>query len=559
MIFNSLFTKYLIENKILEKELANEWLMKSNAIGTPIYLELVKNEILDEEAIYRDLAKYLGYEYRYCHLSEIQLDFVKNYPRDLMIEYQGVPFFLHGDTLTILCSNPFRIEEFREFLVYGGRKLNFIISPPTQMQRILNYANNKIQQDIVLTNYAEPTTDITEAPEGVPVDAPIIQLCDSILKDAINRGASDIHLEPFEKTIYLRFRIDGKLMKVEELSPHMFPSLLARFKIMADLNIAERRIPQDGKIGMEINNQAYDFRVSTIPTLHGEKIVIRIYNRLFRSGNISQLGFSEKQTGLIMEMITRPHGIILLTGPTGSGKSTTLYTFLRYLNKIDTNIITVEDPVENEIMGINQIQVNPKAQLTFATALRSILRQDPNIIMVGEIRDEETAQIATRAAITGHLVLSSIHTNDAAGVITRLINMGIPKYLVADSLLGAISQRLVRKLCPKCKKARMTTKAEMELLGLEKKHKIYDAVGCPFCNRTGYVGRIGVFEIMVLNDEIRNIVMSDDFTSEKVGDIVERDMTTILGHTKERVLNGETSLEEYDSLIDIVKPKSNFK
>ena len=552
MIFNRLFTNYLVEKQALTEELAAEWLERSNAAGSPIYLELYKGEVIEEEPLYRLLAEFLGYEYRFCQLSEIKLEFVKQYPRDLLIEYQGVPFTLQGDVLTVLGCNPFRVEEFRELLTYGGKKLKFIISPPTQMARILDYANNKIQQDIVLTDYSKTTSDITEASTTTPIDAPIIKLCDSILKDAINRGASDIHIEPFDKTIFLRFRIDGKLNKIEELMPHMFPALLARYKIMADLNIAERRVPQDGKISMEVNGVPYDFRVSTIPTIHGEKIVIRIYNRQFHSSDISSLGFSKKQNELIMSMITRPHGIILLTGPTGSGKSTTLYTFLRYLNNEETNIMTVEDPVENEIVGINQVQVNPKAQLTFAAALRSFLRQDPNVIMIGEIRDEETAQIATRAAITGHLVLSSIHTNDAAGVITRLINMGIPKYLVADSLLGAISQRLVRKLCPKCKKAHITTESEMELLGLSQKAEIYDAVGCPYCNQTGYLGRVGVFEIMVLNEEIRGILMSDDFTSEKIGEIVERDMTTVLNHTKERVLAGETSLEEYEGLVDVV-------
>ena len=552
MIFNRLFTNYLIEKQALAEALATEWLERSDSAGTPIHLELAKGNVIDEEPLYRLLADFLGYEYRFCQLSEINLEFVKRYPRDLLIEYQGIPLTLQGDILTVLGSNPFRIEELRELLTFGGKKLKFIISPPTQMARILDYANNKIQQDIVLTDYSKVTSDITEASANTPIDAPIIKLCDSILKDAINRGASDIHIEPFDTTIFLRFRIDGKLNKIEELMPHMFPALLARYKIMADLNIAERRVPQDGKISMSVNGIPYDFRVSTIPTIHGEKIVIRIYNRQFHSNDISSLGFSEKQRDLIMSMITRPYGIILLTGPTGSGKSTTLYTFLRYLNKEDTNIMTVEDPVENEIVGINQVQVNPKAQLTFAAALRSFLRQDPNVIMIGEIRDEETAQIATRAAITGHLVLSSIHTTDASGVITRLINMGIPKYLVADSLLGSISQRLVRKLCPKCKKARMTTESENKLLGINEEVKIFDAVGCPYCNQTGYLGRIGVFEIMVLNDEIRSILMSDDFTSEKVGEIVERDMSTILNHTKERVLAGETSIEEYEDLVDIV-------
>ncbi len=555
MIFNKQFTKYLIGEHALEEGTAQHWCQRADEAGLPVYTVLVKNNILDEESAYQILADYLGYSYRFCQLSEIDLEFVKRYPRDLLIEYGGIPLELKGEVLTILLANPFRIEEFRQLLSYGGERLEFVISPPTQMQRILDYANNKIQQDIVLTDYSKADTDITADEAGAPVDAPIVKLCDSILKDAINRGASDIHIEPFEKKVYVRFRIDGKLSKIEELAPHLFPALLARYKIMSELNIAEHRIPQDGKINMDINGMSYDFRVSTIPTIHGEKLVIRIFNRTFSSSDISALGFSDAQKELILSMITRPHGILLLTGPTGSGKSTTLYTFLHYLNNEDTNIITVEDPVENEIEGVNQVQVNTKASLTFAAALRSILRQDPNIIMIGEIRDEETAQIATRAAITGHLVLSSIHTNDASGVVTRLVNMGIPKYLVADSLLGAISQRLVRKLCPKCKTARMTSAAEMDMLGLDAPAEIFDAVGCPYCNGTGYLGRIGVFEIMVLDDEIRSIIMSDEFTSERIGEIVEKRESTVLNHTKDRVLAGETSLEEFDQLVDIVKTK----
>ena len=553
MIFNKLFTQYLVENSIIDSATANDYCQIADELNTPIYTRLLDDQVLEEEKIYQALADYLGYEYRFYQLSEIDLDFVKQYPRDLLIEYQGVPYELVGDELTVLGSNPFRIEEFRELLSYGGKKLKFVICPPAQTKRILDYANNKIQQNAVMIEYIKNDALNDDVDPDAQIDAPVIKLCDSILIDAITRGASDIHIEPFAKSIFIRFRIDGKLQKIDELSPQIYPAILARYKIMSELNIAERRVPQDGKISLDIEKNNYDFRVSTIPTIHGEKIVIRIYSRAFTSSDISSLGFSDKQKELILGMITRPHGIILLTGPTGSGKSTTLYTFLRYLAKEDTNIMTVEDPVENEIVGINQVQVNPKANLTFAAALRSFLRQDPNIIMIGEIRDEETAQIATRAAITGHLVLSSIHTNDAAGVITRLINMGIPKYLVADSLLGAISQRLVRKLCPKCKQAKMTSHAEMALLNLSEPAEIFEPIGCLYCNNTGYLGRIGVFEIMVLTEEIKEIIMSDDFTSEKVGVIVERDMTTVLSHTRERVLKGETSLEEYDQLVDIVK------
>lgn len=553
MIFNRLFTEYLIEKSVIDADTANGYCQIADELNTPIYTRLIADEIIDEEKIYQSLADYLGYEYRFYQLSEIDLEFVKKYPRDLLIEYQGVPYELKDDELTVLGSNPFRIEEFKELLSFGGKKLTFVLCTLSQTKRILDYANNKIQQNAVMNEYIKNDALNEEMDPDSQIDAPVIKLCDSILIDAITRGASDIHIEPFAKSIFIRFRIDGKLQKIDELSPQIYPAILARYKIMAELNIAERRVPQDGKISLEIEKNNYDFRVSTIPTIHGEKIVIRIYSRSFTSSDISSLGFSDKQKDLILGMITRPHGIILLTGPTGSGKSTTLYTFLRYLAKEDTNIMTVEDPVENEIVGINQVQVNPKANLTFAAALRSFLRQDPNVIMIGEIRDEETAQIATRAAITGHLVLSSIHTNDAAGVITRLVNMGIPKYLVADSLLGAISQRLVRKLCPKCKAAKMTNPMEMALLNLKEPVEIFEPTGCLYCNNTGYLGRIGVFEIMVLTDEIKEIIMSDDFTSEKVGVVVERDMTTVLTHTKERVLNGETSLEEYDQLVDIVK------
>ena len=551
MIFNKLFTKYLIDNSILKSEQIDKYCKIADQLNIPVYLKLVSDKIIEEDKAYQLLADYLGYEYRFYQLSEIDIDFVRQYPRDLLIEYQCIPYEIKDNVLTVICSNPFRVEEIKELLLYGGKTLNFVICIPTQTKKIIEFVSNKIQQHIVIKEYIHNDLVETVEDEDSKIDAPIIKLCDSILIDAITRGASDIHIEPFAKSVFMRFRIDGKLQKIDELSNQLYPAILARYKIMSELNIAERRIPQDGKISLVIDNKSYDFRVSTIPTIHGEKIVIRIYDSSFISSDISSLGFSDKQKELVINMITRSHGIVLLTGPTGSGKSTTLYTFLRYLASEDTNIITVEDPIENEIVGINQVQVNPKANLTFSVALRSFLRQDPNIIMIGEIRDEETAQIAARAAITGHLVLSTLHTNDAAGVITRLINMGIPKYMVADALLGAISQRLVRKLCPKCKRSKITNSTEMAFLELNNPAVIFEPLGCIYCNNTGYLGRVGVFEIMVLTDEIKDIIMSDNFTGEKVASIVERDMTTVLSHTKERVLNGEISFEEYEHLVDL--------
>lgn len=557
MIFNQLFASYLSKEQFLKQNVLDEWVVKSNKNQNPIFYELVKNNVCKEEPLFQKLAAFLDLEYRFVQLTEVNLDFVNKFPRDKIIEFQAVPLYENDDgEVIILTSNPFKIEEIQEFHYNVPNRFKIVLTIPSQMRNIVDFINNKNQQNTVLNDFANSELDITDAPgTDITIDAPVIKLVDSILREAVVRKASDIHIEPFEKVVRIRFRIDGKLTLNDNVPIHLFPAILARIKIMAEMNIAERRVPQDGKIGMEINGQSFDFRVSTIPTLHGEKAVIRIYNISFAGSNLSILGFSQKQENMVEQMITRPHGIILLTGPTGSGKSTTLYTMLRYLNDEQTNIITVEDPVENEIPGINQVQVNPKATLTFANALRSILRQDPNVIMIGEIRDEETAQIATRAAITGHLVLSSIHTNDAAGVVTRLINMGIPKYLVADSLLGAISQRLVRKLCPKCRHEHITTLAEMKTLNLKRPAVIYEAGGCPYCNNTGYVGRIGVFEIMLLDEEIRSIIMSDDYTSEHLNAILQKNSTTLLDNTRERVLNGETTVEEFDALCDVVESK----
>lgn len=550
MILNRLFSAYLTREHYLTEEHAKAQCAKSDGAGTPMYLDLVRERVLEEETAYRALADFLGMEYRFCQLSQINLSFVKRFPQELLSEYGGIPLEQTEGCLTVLLSDPFRTEEFGELLAYGCSELRFVLGPLSQMKRILNYTNNRLQQDMVLTDCNDGEGGTDEAQQEAPIDAPIIKLCDSIVKDAIHRGASDIHIEPFLQRVVLRFRIDGRLNRIEELSAHLYPALLARYKIMANLNIAEHRLPQDGKISMEVGGVPYDFRVSTMPAVHGEKLVLRIYNRNFRSGNIASLGFSQAQRESVLRMLTRPHGIILVTGPTGSGKSTTLYTFLRHLNREDVNIMTVEDPVENLIDGINQVQVNPKANLTFATALRSFLRQDPDIIMLGEIRDEETAQIATRAAITGHLVLSTIHTNDAGSVIARLINMGVPKYLVADAVLGAISQRLVRKLCPKCKRPKMTDAAECKLLNLSEPHRIFEPVGCSYCNNTGYLGRVGVFEMMLMNEELHEMILSDRFSGNQIAAVIARNTGTVLDHTRERVLAGETGMEEYARLME---------
>ena len=377
---------------------------------------------------------------------------------------------------------------------------------------------------------------------------PSVRLVDSIIKEAIPYRASDIHIEPFEKTVKVRYRIDGDLQERAEFPVSAYPAICARIKIMAGMDIAERRIPQDGRINMIIGGSEYDFRISSLPTMFGEKFVIRVLDRTSFRFTREDLGFTDSENALLDKMLARPHGIILLTGPTGCGKSTTLYAFLKEINKPHVNIVTVEDPVEYIMTGINQTQVNTKANMTFAVALRSILRQDPDVIMVGEMRDEETAEIAVRAAITGHLVFSTLHTNDAPGSIIRLEDMGVDDYLIADSLVGAIAQRLVKRLCPACKKKLRTTPKETELLGLDEPISIYKPQGCQFCNQTGYKGRIAVHELMYINENMRNAIVQEK-NLEKLRDIAkENGMVTLWNSCKNLVLKGVTSIQELMSL-----------
>ena len=342
----------------------------------------------------------------------------------------------------------------------------------------------------------------------------------------------------------MRYRIDGDLQERAEFPTASYSAISARIKIMSGMDIAERRIPQDGRINLIVGGKEYDFRISSLPTMFGEKFVIRVLDRSSFRFTREDLGFTEAENEVLDKMLTRPHGIILLTGPTGCGKSTTLYAFLKEINKPEVNIVTVEDPVEYVMAGINQTQVNVKANMTFAVALRSILRQDPDIIMVGEMRDEETAEIAVRAAITGHLVFSTLHTNDAPGSITRLQDMGVEDYLVADSLVGVIAQRLVKRLCPACKKRSKTTQKEMEILGIDEPVNIFRPQGCQFCNGTGYKGRIAVHEMMYINDNMRNAIVTEK-NLERLRDIAkENGMVTLWNSCKSLVFKGVTSIQE---------------
>jgi len=380
----------------------------------------------------------------------------------------------------------------------------------------------------------------------VAEQAPVVRLVDQVIRQAVRRHASDIHIEPQEDRLRIRYRVDGVLHGVMSPPRHVHPALISRIKIMARLNIAERRLPQDGRLAMRIDDREIDVRVSTIPTIWGEKAVLRILDKSSAFMGIERLGLRSEEFPRFEKIIGKPHGIILLTGPTGSGKTTTLYAVLSRLNRGDVNITTIEDPVEYQLPGVNQVQINPKAGVTFATGLRSFLRQDPDIIMVGEIRDEETARIAIHAALTGHLVLSTLHTNDAPGAITRLVDMGIEPFLVASSLVGVVAQRLVRVLCRRCRQAYVPEGEALRSAGLEQGEPpvLYRPVGCDFCHGTGYRGRTGIFEIMVIDDTLKDLIVRRASSSEIKQAALAGGMRTLWDAGMARVLDGTTALEE---------------
>jgi len=379
-------------------------------------------------------------------------------------------------------------------------------------------------------------------------EAPIIKLGNLIISRAIADGASDLHIEPQKNELRVRFRIDGIMHDVMTVPKKAQASLISRFKIMADMDIAEKRAPQDGRISARINDRDFDFRVSTRPSVYGEKIVMRVLDKSSIHVGLNKLGFLPQTLELFESIITRAYGIILVTGPTGSGKSTSLYSALAKLNTGEKNILTLEDPVEYELEGVTQTQVNPKAGLTFASGLRTMLRQDPDIIMVGEIRDHETALIAMEAALTGHLVLSTLHTNDAPGAITRLIDMGIEPFLIASAVIGVLAQRLLRTICPKCKESYTPPADAIKRLGMKldpnSKITFYRGRGCPNCKNCGYKGRIGIYELMPITDQIRDLILARASAYAIKEAAVEQGMKTLRDDAMEKILLGHTTLEE---------------
>jgi type II secretion system protein E len=517
---------------------------REQANGSPVSEALVKMGLIGHEDISRTLAANSGMEF----VDLAQLTIPPNItgiltPIDAR-RYQAIPIAEREGGVTIAISDPMAFENFDALGFLLKREVEFVCTTPEQLEQALTQYYGPAEGETSTTGAGFGAEE--ESGEG---DAPIIKMVTTLLLEAYKNRASDIHLEPLEKSFRVRFRVDGVLQEMQSPPKKLQAAIISRLKIMTGtMSIAEKRLPQDGRIQVKMGKNAIDLRVSTIPTVHGESVVMRILDKSSLVLGLPDLGFLSDDQAKFEQLIQLPDGIILVTGPTGSGKTTTLYACLNYINKPDRKLITVEDPVEYQMSGINQVQVNSEIGMTFPAALRSILRQAPNIIMIGEIRDAETASIAINASLTGHLVLSTLHTNDAPSAIPRLVDIGVQPFLVSSSVRAAMAQRLVRKLCPKCKAPAELTEYELHTLGLEASQMAgatpMKAVGCEACRGKGYKGRMGIFEVFLIDDEVRHMINNNASTIALRQRARELGMRTLREDGVRKVLAGLTTAEE---------------
>lgn len=516
------------------------------------------NTPVTEEIIMKELARHLDIPFLKIDPLKLDADIVtKIISRPFAIKHQIVPVSISGNTLTLATSNPFNREGIDRIKQSKGYDINLVISIRSDIMKIvtefygfrssLDAAQNEMSSEIDLGNL-EQYVKLKSIPELAATDQHIINAVEYLLHYAYSQRASDIHIEPKREHCLVRFRIDGVLHNIHKMPKPVFPAFASRIKTLARMDIAEKRRPQDGRIKTMQDGQEIELRVSTLPVAFGEKIVIRIFDPGVLMQNIDELGFSPRESNLFRSFISAPYGLILVTGPTGSGKTTTLYSALKTLSTPDVNLTTIEDPIEMICEDFNQTSIQPQVGITFASTLRTILRQDPDIIMVGEIRDLETAEHAIQAALTGHLVMSTLHTNDAASTITRLIDLGIKPFLINSILTGVVAQRLVRKVCSHCTELYDITEDECRVLGLDyentRKYEISIGGGCPQCRGTGYMGRTGVFEVMDMSNKIKDAVEMQS-TPEKIKEIARSEgLRTLKEGAVNKLLRGLTTVDE---------------
>ena len=546
----------LLETTALTEEQLEQALAVQRERNIKLGDALVQLKFLRYEDILKALSIQLGFPYENkIDVDAIPAELVTNLPINYAKQNEVLPLRKEEDALVVAIADPTNFYALDDLRMLFGCEVKPTIASSYEIVNAINAVYNKVSgagEEVVseLTGAEEIADEFNEPVDLLDVtdEAPIIRLVNSLLFRAVKQKASDIHIEPFERDLVIRFRINGILYDIMRPPKRAQSSIVSRVKIMSQLNIAEKRLPQDGRIRIKIAGKDIDIRVSTIPTAHGESVVMRLLDATAVLLDLDSLGLMGAHLDIVENLINRKNGIVLVTGPTGSGKTTTLYSCLSKINSRELKILTIEDPVEYQLPGVNQVQVNPKIDLTFATGLRSFLRQDPDIIMVGEIRDRETAEIAIQASLTGHLVFSTLHTNDAPSSITRLVEMGIEPFLVSSSIVGIIAQRLVRTVCRDCARKYTPDDEELAKIGLKMEDlqgkQIYRPVGCPNCLETGYTGRIGVYEILLVTDEIRNELMkgSDAATIKKVA--MAQGMKNLRDDAATKVIAGMTTVAE---------------
>ena len=553
----------LVRGGIITREQLNEALNVFKQNGSSLVHELVRLGYTSEDQVTDFLADQFGIEKVEIDGVDIPDSILNLIPAQFIQKYHIIPLKLMTSTLTIAMSDPTNLAAINEIKFVTGYGVRVVLARASEIKKILDerFGSTNFYDDVLkklgdndMEVIKEEEINVQEL-EQATNDAPVVTLVNAILGDAAKRRASDIHIEPYEKIFRVRFRIDGILHEIMSPPPKLKAPLVSRIKIMADLDIAERRLTQDGRIKLKMGRQELDIRVSVLPTMFGEKIVMRLLDKTNLQLDMTKLGFEEKDLKDFKEALYKPYGMLLITGPTGSGKSTTLYSGLSALNEPEVNISTAEDPVEYNLVGINQVQVKEEIGLTFAAALRSFLRQDPDIIMVGEVRDLETAQIAVKAALTGHLVLSTLHTNDAPSTIDRLINMGVELFLIVSSINLIAAQRLVRQICQNCKEPIDIPSDVLINIGLDPAEvaagfPTFHGKGCAECNQTGYRGRLAIYEVMVMNDTMKEAVISGMSGGDLKREAVKAGMTTLRMSAIKKVREGMTTIEETVRVTD---------
>lgn len=545
----------LVEEGIITREQLSQAQEEEKRSGQHLRKVVVRMGLIEENDLVELLADKLNIPRIELENYLIDPKIIELVPEPLARKYDLMPVFKIGNRLTCAMVDPWNVFAFDELRM----KTNFVIEPAVATEAEIRQAldehygvRGSMEEVIRSIDEERPglkdlkEEDLKEL-EGIVKEPVVIKLVNLMILEAVHDGASDIHIEPEEKRLKMRFRVDGMLREVPSPPKHLQSALISRIKILAELDIAERRIPQDGRFNIRMEGKEIDVRVSCLPTMYGENVVLRLLDVSGALLPLTHLGFSKDVFDRYQQLIQEPYGIILVSGPTGSGKTTTLYSSLDKINTVEKNIITIEDPVEYRLTGIRQTQVNVKVNLTFANGLRSILRQDPNVIMVGEIRDKDTAEIAIQAALTGHLVFSTLHTNDAAGAITRLIDMGIEPFLVASSILGVLAQRLLRTICKECKTEYKPSPESLKFLGGElpaEGTRFFKGAGCPKCMETGYKGRIGIFELMIPDEKVRELTMKKGTRGEIKKHAQWLGMKTLREEGVRKIQEGLTTIEE---------------